>query len=101
MNTKQLLMTVALVTAISTIAMAEETPPAAAEGQKHKTAQFEERKAKAQQRLSARAAEMQKKQACVQAADNPDALKSCFPNKGKRGEHGKSGKNEERKSDRK
>ena len=103
MNTKQLLMTAALIATMSTAAMAQGTAPAAkmapsaatTADQDHKAKKeqkFEERKTKILQRLGERADKIQKKQACVQAATTPDALKACFPKMGERGEkHGERG----------
>ena len=36
-------------------------------------------------------AEMQKRQACVQAANDHEALKACFPNRGKWGKGDRGG----------
>jgi len=55
------------------------TPGAPCMGMQHYEERFEERKARILDRLSKRAAEIQGKQSCVQAAANPEALKACFP----------------------
>lgn len=49
---------------------------------------FQERKAQMSAKMSERIAEMQKRKACVDGAANPEALKACFPNRGKFGKHG-------------
>ena len=92
MKPKQLLMALALTAAMSTAAIAEEhkAPPPAPGQEKNMSAEnFQERKAKMLKHMSERMAEMQKKQACVQAANDPEALRGCFPNRG-----GKWGKGE-------
>lgn len=75
----------------STSAYAGETPPAStaapaaqsATGQKEPS--FADIKAKALDRIAKRLEEVQKRQACVQAANDKEALKACFPNRGKFG----------------
>lgn len=81
---------------VSAPAMAEGNSSAAQPANKGEKAakqkmSFEEHKAKALQRISTHIAKAQERQACVQAASNPESLKACFPNMGKRAE-GKSGK---------
>ncbi|MFH1158122.1 MAG: hypothetical protein V1721_04465 [Pseudomonadota bacterium] len=44
---------------------------------------FEERKAKVLKRMDERIADIQKSQACIQAAETPEALETCFPDTGK------------------
>lgn len=98
MSIKKLLMTLAIVAATSSMAMAEETAPAAAANADKKVQQeqkFEARKAEALKRMDNRSAEMQKKKACVEAAKDHEAMKACFPNRGKHGKfHGKGEKSE-------
>ena len=111
MNTKQILAVIAVATAMSApaaiaqiapvsapAAPAASAPAAAPVTQKNKGKEkhemkFEERKAKALQHLEKRAAEVQQKQACVQASTDSKSLESCFPNREKweereRKEHG-------------
>jgi len=90
MNIKQFLAIAAIITAMTTTAMAENTASApAGKGNKaqHELS-FEQRKAKTLERISNRIAQMQKKQACIQAAASHEAMQACFPNMGKRGGHG-------------
>jgi hypothetical protein len=102
MITKQMLiaMTVAAVMSASA-AMAQTAAPAApasspaaapaapndAAKEKQHEEKFEDRKAKALEKLAKRAAAIQEKQACVQAATDKDSLQKCFPKRGERGEH--------------
>jgi hypothetical protein len=90
MNIKYFLMTAAIVVATSSVAVAmpEGKPMTGGNG---KEMTFEERKAKTLEHMSKRMDAMQKKQACVQAASTQEAMKACFPNMGKRGEHMKKG----------
>lgn len=88
MNTKQILMTMAIAALLPvSIALAEEDATSATveaqQGQK-----FEERKAEALQKLDNAAAKIQKKRECVQASTDGKSLKACFPNAGKRGGRG-------------
>ncbi len=46
---------------------------------------FADIKAKALDRIGKHLDEVQKRQACVQAANDKEALKACFPNRGKFG----------------
>jgi hypothetical protein len=87
---KKLLLIALLLT--STPALAENAPPAggppaarnsAGPSPEQREQRFAEHKTKALERIGQHIAEMQKKQQCVQAADKPDALKACFPNRGK------------------
>jgi len=82
--------------------MAQDAPPtgapaaqgASSERHEQREQKFAEHKARALERIGHHIAEMQKKQQCVQAADKPEALKACFPNRGKGrgfGEHGDGG----------
>lgn len=95
MNTKQLLVAIAVAAAMSatavmaqsTSAPASATPAAAtATADNHKGRhgmKFEDLKAKILKRLEERAAKLQQQQACVQAASDRDALKACSPKRGK------------------
>jgi hypothetical protein len=65
-----------------------------------KEEKFEDRKAKVLEHISKHIAEAQKRQACVEAATNHDALKACMPErKGHGGWHGKNEGGEEGKKD--
>lgn len=103
MKTKFALMALALMAVTATAAIAEDAAPTApaaekaekaaakkAEHQKMREENFGERKTKILGHLSERAADIQKKQACVQAAATPDALKGCFPKRAER-HHGRRG----------
>ncbi len=104
MNTKQVLIALAVAAAMSaTAAMAQDAPapaaPAAtapaAQGGGHKgrhEMKFEDRKAKTLERLSKAAAKIQEKQACAQASTNKEYLQACFPKRGEvKGKHHKHG----------
>jgi hypothetical protein len=91
MNTKQLLMTMAVAAALSAPAAMADSTTAGQNGKAQHEQKFGERKAKILQRLEKRAAEIQQKQSCVQAATDHKSLKSCLPNMGKRGERGERG----------
>ena len=93
MNMKQFLMTTALVAVMSTAALANTTTAPAGKDDKGQQTQqkFDERKAKVLKKMGEHLAKMQEKQACVQTATTPDAMKACFPNRGEwkeRHEHG-------------
>ncbi|MDE2336016.1 MAG: hypothetical protein KGL10_01770 [Alphaproteobacteria bacterium] len=68
------------------------TAPAAAAPSAKDTAKFEAYKKKTIERLEKRADDIQKKQACVTAANNPQQLKACFPKWHDRHGKGKGGK---------
>ena len=90
MKTKKFLAIAAIVAAMATAAVAENMA-AAPDGKKGRAMPektFEERKAGTLKRISNRIAQMQKKQACIQAAASHEAMQACFPNMGKRGGHG-------------
>jgi len=59
--------------------------------QEHREMKFDERKAKILEHMSARIAEMQKRQSCVQAAATPEALKACMPEGYRKRRHGGPG----------
>ena len=79
---KKLLFMAALLT--STAAMAQTRPPAApgAAPNAAREQHFAERKAEVLKRIGDHIAELQKRQACVQAASVPGSIKACFPNGG-------------------
>lgn len=86
MKIKYFLMTAAIVVATSSMAMAMDQ--AAPMDGKGKEQTFEAKKAEILGHMKERMAEMQKKQACVEAAKDHEALKTCFPKwKEERGEH--------------
>lgn len=98
MNTKQILTAMAVIITLSATAAVAQTAAPAAPSSAAPTAtatatapakgeKFDARKAKVLQRLEKRAAEVQQKQACVQAATTKEALQACFPNRGKKGGH--------------
>lgn len=72
---------------IAVPAMAEDSPAVPPMKEPHKNyreMKFEERKAEALKRLNERIAELQKKQACVEAATSHDTIEACFPKRMKR-----------------
>lgn len=88
---KYALIALALLTVISTAAVAEDGPSMDSDKKARMAQKFEERKAERLKHIGERIAEMQKRQACVQAAANFEAMKSCFPDRMKK--RGKAGKN--------
>lgn len=72
----------------TTAAYAGDTPPpasaapAAQSAPGQNTPSFSDIKAKALERIGKRLEEVQKRQACIQAANDKEALKACFPNRG-------------------
>jgi len=97
MNTKQILIALAVVATMSaTVVMAQDdasapapaAPAAAApatQGSSHKgrhEMKFADRKAHALKSLEKRAAKLQQQQACVQASTDKESLKACFPKRG-------------------
>lgn len=82
----------AFIVAMSTAALAAEqasstTAPVAGKIAKGQPGEkFEQRKSRILERLGKRAAAIQKKQTCVQAATNPESLKACFPRMEQRSE---------------
>jgi hypothetical protein len=107
MNTKQLLIALAVVATMSaTVVMAEDAaapapaapaaaaPAATGSGHKGRHAmKFEDRKAHALQSLEKRAAKVQQQQACVQATTDAAGLDKCMPKRkgGHRHKHGGKG----------
>jgi Flp pilus assembly protein CpaB len=91
MNMKHILSAAVVIAGLSgAVAMAESSAPATApaaattpDKEQKREENFAEHKAKALERLEKRAAAVQEKKTCVQAATTPDALKACFPNRGK------------------
>ncbi|TAL34523.1 MAG: hypothetical protein EPN97_08375 [Alphaproteobacteria bacterium] len=78
----------------NSVATPSVSPPGQSAGSAppQKAERFEEMKAKALERIQQHLAKLQEKQACVQAATTPEALKICLP---KMGEHrGKWGNGE-------
>lgn len=102
MNTKQVLIAMAVaatMTATGALAQTAPTAPTAAapaatapadsaKGKGRHEMKFEDRKAHALQRLEKSAARIQQKQACVQASTDKASLQACFP---KRGQGSKGG----------
>jgi hypothetical protein len=97
MNTKQILIAMAVVAAMSaTVVMAQDasapapaapaaTAPATQSSSGHKgrhEMKFADRKAHALKRLEKQAATVQQKQACVQASTDKESLQACFPKRG-------------------
>jgi len=97
MNTKQVLIAIAITAAMSATAVmaqnaaapASSAPAATAaadQGSGHKgkrPMKFEDRKAKKLQNLEKAAAKIQQKQACAEAATDNASLDKCFPKRGK------------------
>jgi hypothetical protein len=70
---------IALALIIPSIAWCQGAPGG---GQAGDGQQFQERKAEILKRISDRLAEIQQRQSCVQAANNPEALRACMPHRG-------------------
>jgi hypothetical protein len=86
---KKFLFIACLLTTTAAFAGAPSTPatsaPAANPAAGQNAPNFADVKAKALERLSKHLEEVQKRQACVQAANDKEAFKACFPNRGKFG----------------
>ena len=72
--------------AMAQTAPAPSTTPATGVPSAQHEEKFEERKARILDHISKHLAEIQKRQACVQAATTPKALKACLPER--KHEHG-------------
>ncbi len=89
MKAKQILTAVAVITLLSAGAAMAQTPtapaapaaaaPATTAAASKSMKKFDDYKAETLKRLAKRADEIQKKQACVTAANTPAALHACFP----------------------
>jgi|ERR1035437_5856441 hypothetical protein len=87
MKIKMMLLTAASVSLLALPALAQDNSGAGGNGgQGGQPGQaFDARKAEVVQHIGDRIAELQKAQACAQAATDPQSLRACLPNRGERG----------------